>query len=113
MNVAASDLEGQAQVAAFQQALQQFGWSEGRNVRIDTRWGENDVERDRRYATELLALAPDVILASGTLSVAALAERIGIVSSRSDRHACGPVQAACSLLFPSNGHWRRADLLWA
>ena len=72
MNVAAADPEGQAQVAAFLQALQQLGWSEGRNVRIGTRWGENDVELDRRYATELLAFAPDVILASGTLSVAAL-----------------------------------------
>src|SRR6516162_3443540 len=72
MNVAATDPEGQAQVAAFLQALQQLGWSEGRNVRIDTRWGENDVERDHRYAAELLALAPDVILATGTLSVAAL-----------------------------------------
>src|SRR5262249_12125776 len=72
MNVAATDPEGQAQVAAFLQALQQLGWSEGRNVRIDIRWGENDVERDRRYAAELLAFAPDVILASGTLSVAAL-----------------------------------------
>jgi len=72
MNVAAADPEGQAQVAAFLQALQQLGWSEGRNVLIDIRWGENDVERDRRYAAELLAFAPDVILASGTLSVAAL-----------------------------------------
>src|SRR3984893_16854673 len=72
MNVAAADPEGQAQVAAFLQAFQQLGWSEDRNVRIDIRWGENDVERDRKYATELLALAPDVILASGTLSVAAL-----------------------------------------
>jgi putative tryptophan/tyrosine transport system substrate-binding protein len=72
MNVAAADPEGQAQVAAFLQALRQLGWDEGRNVRIDTRWGENDVERDRRYATELLAFAPDVILASGSLSVAAL-----------------------------------------
>ena len=72
MNVAAADPEGQAQVAAFLQALQQLGWDEGRNVWIDTRWGENDVERDRRYATELLAFAPDVILASSTLSVAAL-----------------------------------------
>ena len=72
MNVAATDPEGQAQVAAFLQALQQLGWSEGRNVRIETRWGENDVERDRKYAAELLAFAPDVILASSTLSVAAL-----------------------------------------
>jgi len=72
MNVAAADPEGQAQVAAFLRAAQQLGWSEGRNVRIDTRWGENDIERNRRYATELLAFAPDVLLASGTLSVAAL-----------------------------------------
>ena len=72
MNVAATDSEGQAQVAAFLEALQQLGWGEGRNVRVDTRWGENDVELDRRYATELLAFAPDVILASSTLSVAAL-----------------------------------------
>ena len=72
MNVAADDPEGQAGVAAFQQVLQQVGWSDGRNVRIDIRWGENDVDRDRRYASELVALAPDVILASGTLSVAAL-----------------------------------------
>jgi putative ABC transport system substrate-binding protein len=72
MNVAATDPEGQTQVAAFLQALQQLGWSEDRNVRIDTRWGENEVELDRRYATELLASSPDVVLASGTLSVAAL-----------------------------------------
>jgi putative ABC transport system substrate-binding protein len=72
MNVAAADAEGQAQVAALMQALQQLGWSEGRNVQFDVHWGENDAERDRRYATELVAFAPDAILASGTLSVAAL-----------------------------------------
>ena len=58
--------------AAFQQAVQQLGWSDGRNVRIDVRWGANDIDRDRKYAAELVALAPDVILASGTLSAAAL-----------------------------------------
>ena len=72
MNRAADNPDGQAAVAAFRQALQQLGWSDGRNVRIDTRWGANDVDRDRRDAAELVALAPDVILASGTLSVAAL-----------------------------------------
>ena len=72
MNRAADNPEGQAAVAAFRQALEQLGWSDGRNVRIDIRWGVNDVERDRRDAAELVALAPDVILASGTLSVAAL-----------------------------------------
>jgi putative ABC transport system substrate-binding protein len=72
MNGPADDPRGQAAVAAFHEVLQQLGWSNGRNVRIDIRWGANDVDRDRRYAAELVALAPDVILASGTLSVAAL-----------------------------------------
>ena len=48
------------------------GWAVGQNVQIDTRWGENKAELDRKYATELVALAPDVILASGSPSVAAL-----------------------------------------
>jgi putative ABC transport system substrate-binding protein len=72
MNRAADNPEGQVAVAAFRQALQQLGWSDGRNIRIDTRWGVNDIDRDRRDAAELVALAPDVILASGTPSVAAL-----------------------------------------
>jgi putative ABC transport system substrate-binding protein len=72
MNRATDDIEGQTFVAAFQQAMQQLGWSDGRNVRIDVRWGANDVERDRKYAAELVALAPDVILASGTVAAAAL-----------------------------------------
>jgi putative ABC transport system substrate-binding protein len=72
MNVAPEHPEGQPYIAAFRQALQQLGWTEGRNLRIDIRWGENDVDRDRKYAAELIALAPDVILAAGTLSVTAL-----------------------------------------
>jgi putative ABC transport system substrate-binding protein len=72
VNRGADDAEGQTFVAAFQQAMQQLGWTDGRNVRIDVRWGANDIDRDRKYAAELVALAPDVILASGTLSVAAL-----------------------------------------
>jgi len=72
MNVTADHPQGQAGVAAFQQAMQELGWTEGRNLRIDYRWGANDADRDRRYAAELVALAPDVILAAGTLSVAAL-----------------------------------------
>ena len=70
-NTAANAL-GQSGVAAFQQALERFGWSDDRNVRFDVRWGENDPERDRKYAAELVALGPDVILASGTLAVTAL-----------------------------------------
>jgi putative ABC transport system substrate-binding protein len=72
MNRAADDPDGQARLAAFKQALQQLGWTDGGNMRIDTRWGEDDVDRERKYAAELVALAPDVILASGTLSAAPL-----------------------------------------
>jgi putative tryptophan/tyrosine transport system substrate-binding protein len=72
MNTAADDREGQAGLAAFYKILQQLGWGVGQNVQIDIRWGENNGELDRKYATELVALAPDVILASGSPSVAAL-----------------------------------------
>ena len=72
MNRAADDPEGQARLAAFHQALQKLGWDDGSNVQIDTRWGADDVEQERKAAAELLALAPDVVFASGTLSVAAL-----------------------------------------
>ena len=72
MNLAADDAEGQARIAAFQQGLQQLGWTDGRNVRIDYRWAAGDAGRFHRYAEELLALAPDVILASATPSVQAL-----------------------------------------
>ncbi|HXX08216.1 MAG TPA: ABC transporter substrate-binding protein [Pseudolabrys sp.] len=72
MNTAANNAEGQTAVATFQQVLQKLGWTDGRNLRIDIRWGENDVDRVRRYAGELAALAPDAILASGTLNVSTL-----------------------------------------
>ena len=72
MNVAAEHPDGQPFIAAFREALQLLGWNDGRNIRIDIRWGENDVDRDRKYAAELVALAPDVIVAAGTLSVTAL-----------------------------------------
>src|SRR5262245_34424798 len=60
----ASDPEYQARVGAFMQALALLGWTDGRNVRIETRWGANDADRYRQYAAELFALAPDVILSS-------------------------------------------------
>ena len=72
MNRAAGDPEGRARVAAFRHGLQQLGWTDGRNVRIDIRWGEDDADRERQCAAELVTLAPDVILAAGTLGVAAL-----------------------------------------
>src|SRR5262245_51969736 len=60
---ASDDQAEQTRVMAFAQSLAQSGWIEGRNVRIDTRWGASDPERIRRYVAELVALAPDVILA--------------------------------------------------
>src|SRR3954464_2259736 len=71
MNLASDDPEAQARIVAFRQELQQLGWTDGRDVRIDDRWA-GDAGRFHRYAEELLALAPDVILASATPSVQAL-----------------------------------------
>jgi putative ABC transport system substrate-binding protein len=65
-NLATGDPEDQARNAAFLQALQPLGWTVGHNVRIDYRWGAGDADRNRRNATELAALAPDVILVTGT-----------------------------------------------
>src|SRR5262249_5819703 len=65
MSVAADGPEGQARLAAFLKGLQQWGWTEGRNVRIDTRWGGGDAERTRKNGPELLAVGPDVFLARG------------------------------------------------
>ena len=65
MNLSANDPEAQGLVAAFRQGLQELGWSDGRNIRIDYRWSAGDAERIRTYAAELVALTPDVILAYG------------------------------------------------
>jgi putative tryptophan/tyrosine transport system substrate-binding protein len=65
MNTAADSADGQAHFAAFVHGLQQLGWTDGRNARLDVRWAAGDPERIRRYATELVALVPDVIVASG------------------------------------------------
>jgi putative ABC transport system substrate-binding protein len=74
MTTAADDAEGLARMAAFQQRLQQLGWIDGRNVRIDIRWPAGDPYRLRRDAAELVALAPDVIQATGSAAVAPLLE---------------------------------------
>jgi len=72
MNLASNDTEGQARLAAFHQGLQHLGWTVGGNVQIDYRWGAGEAGAFHRYAEELLALAPDVILASATPSVQAM-----------------------------------------
>jgi putative ABC transport system substrate-binding protein len=64
--------EFQARLAAFVQGLQQLGWIDGRNVRVDYRWGAGNADNIRKHAAELAALAPDVILASGTVTMGPL-----------------------------------------
>jgi len=70
----ADDAEYQARVGAFLQALALLGWTIGRNVRIDTRWGAGNADDIRKYAAELVALAPDVILTTGDSTVGPLLE---------------------------------------
>src|SRR5262249_788099 len=79
MNLTADDPEASERVTAFAQGLQQLGWTAGHNMRIDYRWGAVDADRSRRYAAELVALAPDVILASGVPVVMALLQATSTV----------------------------------
>ena len=72
MGRSANDKEGQAFVAAFLQGLQELGWSVGHNVIVDIRWSADSNADARKYAAELVALAPDVILAQGSNAVASL-----------------------------------------
>jgi putative ABC transport system substrate-binding protein len=73
------DQDAKANIAAFLGALQRLGWTEGRNVRIDYRWGLGLAETIRQQAAELSALAPDVILSSGTASLAPLMQSTSTV----------------------------------
>src|SRR5262249_35101793 len=68
----ADDPDGRVRTTAFVQGLQQLGWIDGRNIEIDYRWGAGDADSMRKYAAELVGLALDVILASGTATVAPL-----------------------------------------
>jgi ABC-type uncharacterized transport system substrate-binding protein len=72
MYLAADDPDAPARVAAFARGLKELGWIEGRNIRIEYRWGGGDPDRVRKYAAELVALAPDVILVSSGSALAAL-----------------------------------------
>ena len=79
MNITADDPEAQSRITAFVQELGQLGWIADRNVKIDSRWSAADNERVRRHAAELVALAPDVIVATSSQTVAALIEATGTV----------------------------------
>lgn len=72
MNFEADKPEGNVRKAAFVQGLQRLGWIEDQNIQIDARWASDDADRERRYAADLVAMAPDVILASASPSAAAL-----------------------------------------
>ena len=72
INATAEEPEAQSYVAAFQQGMQEFGWSVGRNLRVNLRWGGGDADLTRRYAAELAALSPDVMLAAGGPVVSAM-----------------------------------------
>ena len=75
MGIAADDPAAQPRLAAFVKGLHELGWTEGRNVRIDIRWGGGDAERNRGLAAELVALAPDVILSASSAAVAPLLQQ--------------------------------------
>jgi putative ABC transport system substrate-binding protein len=70
--LAANYPDAQAQTAAFLQGLQQLGWTDSRNVQIEYRWGAGNADNIRKYATELAALAPDVIFVVGSASMGAM-----------------------------------------
>ena len=72
MSLAADDPEDQARFAAFAQGLQESGWAVGRNIRIETRWSRGSLSDARKYIDELVALGPDVILATGSAAVGPL-----------------------------------------
>jgi putative tryptophan/tyrosine transport system substrate-binding protein len=69
MNIMSDDPESQIRLAAFARGLQQLGWIVGQNVSIDTRWGAGNLENLRKYSADLVALAPDVIMANSSAAV--------------------------------------------
>jgi putative ABC transport system substrate-binding protein len=78
MNLPENDLNGQARFAAFLQGMQQLGWADGRNVRINTRWGDSDA-KNRKNVAELIALAPEIIVAAGSATMGPLMQISGTV----------------------------------
>lgn len=72
MHVAENDSDGQARLRALLERLKELGWAEGRNLRLDVRWGRDDPARYPRQAAELVALAPDVLVAPTSFTLAAL-----------------------------------------
>jgi putative ABC transport system substrate-binding protein len=86
--VAADDPASAARLAAFEQGLQELGWSVRRNIRIDYRWGANDLDRMRSYAAELVGLEPDVLVAAGGAAIVPLSQAGGTVPIVFDNLDC-------------------------
>jgi putative ABC transport system substrate-binding protein len=78
MATAAEDPESRKRLFALLQSMQQLGWVEGRNLRVDIRWAAGNTDDTRKYAAELTALGPDIILAAGSLA------RVAVMSIGSD-----------------------------
>jgi ABC transporter substrate binding protein len=111
MSMVEDDPEGQARVRAFVDGLQQLGWADGRNVRIDIRWTAGNPADTGKYAAELVALTPDVIFASVSVNVAAL-QRITrsvpiVFANVIDPVGAGLVTICPSVIFPRSGSLRR------
>jgi putative ABC transport system substrate-binding protein len=118
-----SDPEMQARRAVFEQALQQLGWTVGRDLKIETRQIGGDLDSARRYAAELVALAPDVIFSTGSLSVASLqqatrtipivfmnvADPVGAGFVESMAHPDGNITGFSNFEYSMSGKW--AELL--
>jgi putative ABC transport system substrate-binding protein len=119
MNVGENDSQGSVRVGAFMRGLRDLGWNEGRNVRFDKRWASGNPELARQYATELVQSGPDVILASASLTLAALQQAtrtIPIVFAQvtdpvgqgfvdSLAHPGGNITGFANFEFPMVGKW--------
>ena len=121
--LAADDAESSRRFTAFVQGLQELGWAEGRNMRIDVRWGAGDAGRIRDYAAELVAMAPDVIFVIGAGSLVPLQRWSPIRSARAlsrvwrDPAVTSPGLAFSNSVPAGNGwsylkRWRRASHAW-
>src|SRR5690348_11673350 len=79
MGQAADDPQVQARLAAFRSGIAEAGWREGQNIHIEVRWGGGKPDEIRRYSSELIALHPDVVLASGSSTVGPLLQATSVV----------------------------------
>jgi putative ABC transport system substrate-binding protein len=100
MGLAASDPDASGWISAFEQVLQKSGWSEGRNIKIEYRWGTGDARIIRAYAAELIGLAPEVIVTRAGRHFAAA--HVSAFGTKQTYRAC--------LLLSAFGGWGKADI---